>query len=1063
MRRFLLISVLVLAVLLMVLLGLAFWLLNDEAFLKEQLAKYTREFTGRELVIAGPLDLSLGRETTVEASTITLGNAPWADDPNMLEVGHVRATIEIFSLFSDLVYLPYLLLEDCAVEILVNEAGEGNWDFPGGEEEDEPEEQDEGRLSFALREVVINDCGLLYDEPERTQELDVRIVSATLERALHERVVGKISGSVNGEALEVDGWLAPARAFIEGGELRHELNFRAGEVTLESTGTIGDLKTFSDPDFRGHFRGPDIARFLSTYSLAPISEGPFDFRAGLTTRDGKVLVDVDGDLGSLDMTVDAELDSLAEPGEGFMRVSTTGPDLHALGQAVGIEGLVTEPFSWASEFRFGNGVVRIEQARLETTADRLDVSGVLSTQERLAGSDLQLSIVTDEAGRWAPLLNRPEEELGAVSLEGDAVIDPAGILSIDASAAYRESALTVRGIVGPVGEKMLPDLDFEFRSSNMPRLAELIGYQGFPARPFGLKGHARREDQTLHLTDLELSLDRTVATASGQLNLSRDYSGSRIDAEIDIPDAAELGLLFGVDDLVHERLHVVGTVTLESGGLEFDIDDGSLGATRLQMDGRIPDLAHPASIEANFDVRLPGLRFLTIWLPNLALPPGAFEARGRFVNRDDRTQLEAVQLRLGEMEGTVTGHITPEAAFDLDVAVSGPDVTALETLTSELFPPLPFAASGRLSGGPKAFGVDGLDLRIGESEVRGSLDLDLGERKRLEGRLASPYLNLNPWTVSEEPEQAEPTPAEAPRYVFDETPITKITGIGVDLDLHLLVDEFELANGNYDSLEIGVLLNEGRLDVRPFSVRGEYGGQFNGDMVLDSSGASSRFDMSLRAENMRMEMGSLEGQDPMTLPTSNINLELYGTGRTRRELAAGLNGKVRIEVGPGKLAPAAYSFLMSDFISELFRALNPFAEKQEYSELECAVAAADIVSGQVSLEPVVIHASQLTIISQGKIDLDTERLNISFNTKQRKGLGLSASDLVNPFIKVGGTMASPSIELDPAGTVVKGGIAVATAGLSILATSLADRYFSSKDPCGKALKEIEEREAGVKK
>ena len=41
--------------------------------------------------------------------------------------------------------------------------------------------------------------------------------------------------------------------------------------------------------------------------------------------------------------------------------------------------------------------------------------------------------------------------------------------------------------------------------------------------------------------------------------------------------------------------------------------------------------------------------------------------------------------------------------------------------------------------------------------------------------------------------------------------------------------------------------------------------------------------------------------------------------------------------------------------------------------------------------------------------------------------------------------------------------AVATAGLSILATSLADRYFSSKDPCGKALKEIEEREAGVKK
>ena len=69
---------------------------------------------------------------------------------------------------------------------------------------------------------------------------------------------------------------------------------------------------------------------------------------------------------------------------------------------------------------------------------------------------------------------------------------------------------------------MLPDLDFEFRSSNMPRLAELIGYQGFPARPFGLKGHARREDQTLHLTDLELSLDRTVATV--QMNSDIDLT-----------------------------------------------------------------------------------------------------------------------------------------------------------------------------------------------------------------------------------------------------------------------------------------------------------------------------------------------------------------------------------------------------------------------------------------------------------------------------------------------------------------------------------------------------------
>ena len=42
--------------------------------------------------------------------------------------------------------------------------------------------------------------------------------------------------------------------------------------------------------------------------------------------------------------------------------------------------------------------------------------------------------------------------------------------------------------------------------------------------------------------------------------------------------------------------------------------------------------------------------------------------------------------------------------------------------------------------------------------------------------------------------------------------------------------------------------------------------------------------------------------------------------------------------------------------------------------------------------------------------------------------------------------------------MVKGGIAVATAGLSILASSLADRYLSSKTPCEDALEEIRKRD-----
>jgi len=160
----------------------------------------------------------------------------------------------------------------------------------------------------------------------------------------------------------------------------------------------------------------------------------------------------------------------------------------------------------------------------------------------------------------------------------------------------------------------------------------------------------------------------------------------------------------------------------------------------------------------------------------------------------------------------------------------------------------------------------------------------------------------------------------------------------------------------------------------------------------------------------------------------------------------------------GQVARSGIGFLTNDFLDELLTTLNPFSKRSDLSQLDCTVAAADIISGRVALSPVVIQLREITIIADGQIDLDTEKMKINFNTKPRRGLGISAGDLVNPFIQVGGTLAQPMLQLNPAGTVVEGGLAVATAGISILAKSLSDRFLSSRDPCGDALKEIEKRD-----
>ena len=96
------------------------------------------------------------------------------------------------------------------------------------------------------------------------------------------------------------------------------------------------------------------------------------------------------------------------------------------------------------------------------------------------------------------------------------------------------------------------------------------------------------------------------------------------------------------------------------------------------------------------------------------------------------------------------------------------------------------------------------------------------------------------------------------------------------------------------------------------------------------------------------------------------------------------------------------------------------------------------------------QTKRLNIFAAATIDLKTEKVDVKVNTVPQKGLGLSLSDLVNPYTAIGGTLAKPTLTLDPQGAMIEGGAAVATGGLSILAKRFAERYLTASDACGKA-------------
>jgi hypothetical protein len=210
--------------------------------------------------------------------------------------------------------------------------------------------------------------------------------------------------------------------------------------------------------------------------------------------------------------------------------------------------------------------------------------------------------------------------------------------------------------------------------------------------------------------------------------------------------------------------------------------------------------------------------------------------------------------------------------------------------------------------------------------------------------------------------------------------------------------------------------------------------------------------LSVQGTALALGLPAVTEEEMQGLPRYDVDTVLQGVGVTVRELAGSLNGYVRLVAGSGDIRTGALAFFTNDFASEVLNTVNPFVKSDPYSHYECAAVLLRITDGVVEGEPAaVLQSDRLRIFANATIDLKTERLSASIKTVPTKGLGLSFSDLINPYTMLSGTLASPSLTLDPEGALLEGGAAVATGGVSILAKRFKDRYFSEKDACGKAV------------
>lgn len=1088
----------------------------DLSWSRDWIAARLSESLERPLAIAGPFRLTVGYRTTVEAGEVTIANADWSSGPYFAEAQRVELDLDLWSLLRGPLVIHRLEIQDASVTLERGPEGDGNWPAPTADEDNGGaavvlEEVDlvRARIRYAtpaLERPIVAAIDLAQQRYGQTGELEL-VVRGTLNEAplqltaatstprawiagrnvdvrLDLRLAeGRLAGSARLDDLEhparpasdlsltapdaariarLIGWPSPGpgplkaslRLTPRADELGLAVEVEAGELSLALTGNVDSLASVRglDADLSGS--GPNFRVLARPLGWADAPAGPFALE-GRARSDGASLSVERGVLALAGMRLElaGELVDLPEPDLRRLRISLKGEELERFRELLGVPGLVDGPFELSATVERGADGIGAAALRVTNRMGRVEAAGRLGKYPDFFGTTARVSVEGPDLGGLVGLAGI--EGLPAAPFTGQGELDwTAGGLGLrDVTLRTDAEQLTVTGTVAPDPLGRGTDLEVAIEGEDLARLGPALGLEPLPTVRYAATGRLSRLGAATRLRgiratlgDATVRLDGTVADPPGLGGtvLQFELAGSELRrweelADVSLPD--------GPFEASGELRLDNDAIVLRQVGLEMG---GARG--RVNADIQLPLGARRGDFSASLTG--PDLARLLPELGEAEPVPTPFELELRGNWRGERWFFKQASLRAGGDELNASGTLqlgAEAAATAVPVKLRIQSLERVGTLVGVELPDVALTLEGTLAGTPGELRLDPVLGQLGEDTFTGSLTVKPGDPPRVALALSLSRLDMSP--VLPQPTADDDAPAPPPdTRVIPDWPIPTDWLRRLEVDVTLQAGQLVADDVLYGRLELTGGISDNALSVDRLSVIGPFGeAEFR--LRLSARGETPRLNATGTLRNVVLVYRVLAKESPDP-PRNDVDLRLRGAGGTLRALLGSLDGEFRLVGGPGRVTATAIDNFYSNFFRRITQAVNPFAKSDRFVREVCSILPLTIQDGVISTAPTLVKLTdKLNVIAFGTINLNTERIDLNFKTELRKGLGVSAAELVNPFIKVGGTLADPQILLDKKGVAVSGGAAVLTGGLSIVATTLWNRAFREKDPCGAVLAE----------
>jgi uncharacterized protein involved in outer membrane biogenesis len=327
--------------------------------------------------------------------------------------------------------------------------------------------------------------------------------------------------------------------------------------------------------------------------------------------------------------------------------------------------------------------------------------------------------------------------------------------------------------------------------------------------------------------------------------------------------------------------------------------------------------------------------------------------------------------------------------IQLQVTAHGPDLAQLYYLTHLALPNSPpYQLQAQISRDGQHFSVRNLKGVLGRSDISGSVDVDAThQRPLLTAALNSGHLFLSDLgaltgsraTASGVPASA--TVAARPKMLFPDAHLATNRVKAMDADVWFKATDIEAGKVPFTQVNLHALLKDGVLALDP--VRFDMPeGRLSGVINIDARQSVPSVRMELRATDIRLDQ--LKGAAPASAAPLGGVLEaravISGKGDSVHRLMSNAEGNLVAVIPHGDIR-AAFAELTGIDLKGVGLLLT---KNEGRAPIRCGVARFDITDGTATAQSFVLDTQNVLITGKGKIDLGTEKLDLSLQGQPKK-------------------------------------------------------------------------------